>query len=128
MSLYVIGICQKRENDRWITIDERPSLLVGGQNRELLTEMIQRMYRVGIEDSAVLELIEVHARYEGWTFNEAYEYHEESDTFGILTLSELIEWNESKVVSSGLKYFIKQLESIWNENPKNFRIVLSFDF
>ena len=128
MGMDITGICQRRIDDSWVTISEKPRLFVGTRDREYFMFLLGAMNHIDISDAAINDLV----RESGW-IDDKTELTDPGMNFsepGFLTLSELIDLKQDRYNPSPWLHdlLIHDLNMICGTcDHKDFRIVFVFD-
>ena len=128
MAMDIHGICQKRINDRWVTVPNNLNLFNGFRNRYYFWFLLCLMNDIDINDEAVEDLIKEIP----WIDNVA-ELLESGNGItgpGYFTLEEFIDlennWRNPDLDLHSM--IVRNLKEICGScDHKDFRIVIAFD-
>lgn len=92
MGKSITGICQKRLDDRWVTISDKPSLFKGFKNSAYFSFLLDEMNYIDLNDDAVNDLVNESGWIDSITQLTGIGFSEP----GFLTLEELIDLKQDR--------------------------------
>ena len=92
MGKSITGICQKRLDDRWVTISDKPSLFKGFKNSAYFSFLLDEMNYIDLNDDAVNDLVNESRWIDSITQLTGIGFSEP----GFLTLEELIDLKQDR--------------------------------